>query len=213
MIKLKILNHLNKEFIEDLKVDEVFSEAPDMHIVKSVIDHNLFERMLGTNKTKNLSEVSGSGKKPFKQKGTGRARQGTSRSALMVGGYTAIAPRGDIRKKSLNKKVKARGLLYALNDKIQANELFLVDGFSDSVKTKDFIDLLKTFDLNNNKKVLFIDDKIKESFAKSSRNIINKNVLSVEGLNVYDIVKHDVIVVSKSAFLLIQALLLKRLIS
>lgn len=209
MVKIKILDSTNKN-VESLSLDSLFAESPNAYIIKQVIDHNAFCRMLGTNKTKNLSEVSGSGKKPFKQKGTGRARQGTARSALMVGGYAAMAPRGLIREKSLNKKVKAKGLLYALISKLNDDKLVVVDSFPTSIKTKDFVSFADKFGVVKSK-VLFVDDVVEYNFAKSLANVVYKNVISVEGLNVYDIIKHEYVFVSKKAMLLLQALLLKRL--
>jgi len=207
--KLKVYNSSN-QVVEELELNGVFEETPNYYVIKDVIDHQRFCAMLGTNKTKNLSEVSGTGKKPFRQKGTGRARQGTSRAAHMVGGYAAMAPRGEIREKFLNKKVKAKGLLYALIDKMINNKLIIINDFPTFIKTKEFISFSKGFDMDKNK-VLFVDRVPTYNFGKSLANVPYKNIISIDGVNVYDVVKNDTLCFTKDAFLLMQALLISRI--
>ncbi len=178
--------------------DAVFGAPVREDILARVIQWQLDKRRAGTHKTKDLGEVSGSGKKPFKQKGTGRARQGQHRAPQMYHGGVAFGPVVRSHAYSLNKKIRALGMRVALSLKAKNGKLFILDDMSaDQPSTKAF----KTaFDKNGWKSVLFVaGEQVNENFALSARNIVNVDVLPSQGANVYDIIRRDVLVLSKEA--------------
>jgi large subunit ribosomal protein L4 len=154
----------------------------------------LANRRSGTASTKNRSLVRGGGKKPWKQKGTGRARVGSIRSPLWKGGGTIFGPVPRDYSYLVPKKVRKNALKAALSQKLQENKLVLVDAITlDEVKSKKFVALMKTFKITN---ALIIDEENK-NLSLSARNVTNFKVLRPEGLNVFDIMIHDYVVLTK----------------
>ena len=198
MAKLNIIN-LKGEKVEDLKVnDEIFKANENDVVVKKALDLQLASLRQGTAKTKTRAEVSGGGRKPYKQKGTGNARQGSIRAPHYRGGGVAfgVTPRSYTFK--MNKKERVLALRSALTNKVNAKQLIVVDSLEiDSLKTKDLKNMLNTLKLSG--KVLFICGNDAENLYMASRNLENTLVLLANEINVYDILKGDTLVLTKDA--------------
>ena len=168
-------------------VDEIFNIPVKVHVLHEVVTMQLANRRAGTASTKGRSEVSGGGRKPYRQKGTGRARAGSIRSPIWKGGGVVFGPTPRSYAYRVPKKVRRQALKMALSDKLRENCLIVVDQFDlEEIKTKRFLevmDALKTED------ALIVEDRKIETLELSSRNVPNVKVLRVEGLNVYDILK------------------------
>jgi large subunit ribosomal protein L4 len=185
--------------------DEVFNCEVKRHLIHDVVTMQLANRRRGTAATKTRKEVSGGGKKPFKQKGTGRARQGTSRSPLMPGGGTVFGPHPRDYRYTLPKKVKRSALRSVLTVRYAGSSMKVLDKLElAGISTKDFNGILKVLNLS---KPLLVIDKKDEVVEKSARNIPRVKVLRVEGLNVYDIVKFDQLVLTLDALRKIEEVL------
>lgn len=196
MISIDVLN-LKKEKVGQAELDsEVFDRPVNKQILHEVVRWQLATRRQGTHMTKTKGLVSGGGKKPFKQKGTGGARQGSTRSILMPGGGTAFGPQPRNYTYDLPKKVRKAGLSIALTFLLKEGKLFILDDLSSSGKTKDFEKAMKSFGLN---KAVIIDEKTDESSRRASRNLRAYRYFSVDGMNVYDLLKYDSVVILKSA--------------
>lgn len=197
-MKLDIIN-LDKKSVGSIEVaDSVFGVNVREDILARVIQWQLDKRRAGTHKTKDIGEVSGSGKKPFKQKGTGNARQGQHRAPQMRHGGVAFGPVVRSHAYSLTKKLRALAMRVALSSKAKNGKLFILDDMTVAApKTKIFKD---AFTKNGWKSILFVSgETVNENFALSARNIINVDVLPVQGANVYDIIRRDILVLSKDA--------------
>lgn len=197
-MKVDVIN-LDKKPVGSIELaDTVFGVNVREDILARVIQWQLDKRRQGTHKTKDIGEVSGSGTKPFKQKGTGRARQGQKRAPQMRHGGIAFGPVVRDHAYNLNKKIRALGMRVALSLKAKNGKLFILDDMTAAEpKTK----VMKTaFDKNGWKSVLFVGgETLDNNFALSARNIINVDVLPAQGANVYDIIRRDVLVLSKDA--------------
>jgi large subunit ribosomal protein L4 len=170
-----------------------------------VVVMQLANRRRGTAATKTRKEVSGGGKKPFRQKGTGRARQGTSRSPLQPGGGTVFGPHPRDYSYSVPKKVRRSALRSALSVRYTGSAMKVLDKLElEAISTKNFNGIVKTFSLT---KPLFVIDKKNEVIEKSARNIPFVKVLRVEGLNVYDIIRHEQLVFTLDALKRIEEVL------
>lgn len=197
MPTLDIVNQKNEK-VGSMDLDEtVFATDVNYPLVHQVIKAQLANRRQGTAKTKVKSEVRGGGKKPFKQKGTGSARQGSTRSSLNVGGGQNFGPQPRSYEQATPKEMMRGALRSALSDRVKSKRFLIVDEFKLSgPKTKAFAELLtKNFKLE---KILIVDEK-NENLELSGRNIPKVRVLRTEGLNVYDIVRHEWIVMTKKA--------------
>lgn len=197
-MKLDVIN-LDKTAVGSIEVsDAVFGVNIREDIVARVIQWQLDKRRAGTHKTKDIGEVSGSGKKPFKQKGTGHARQGQDRAPQMRHGGVAFGPVVRSHAYSLPKKLRALGMRIALSAKAKNGKLFILDNMTATEpKTKVF---KQAFENNGWKSVLFVGgETVDNNFALSARNIVNVDVLPAQGANVYDIVRRDILVLSKDA--------------
>ena len=183
--------------------DDIFGVKVNVALVHQVIKAQLAGRRQGTAKTKVKSEVRGGGRKPFKQKGTGNARQGSSRSPLHPGGGQSFGPQPRSYEQATPKEMMRGALRSALSDRVKAARLLVVDEFKfPKIKTSDFATMLqKGLQLT---KVLIVDDANK-TLELSSRNVPHVKVLRTEGLNVYDVIKHDWIVITKKAVVGIEA--------
>ncbi len=175
--------------------DEIFAAAPRADIVARVIHWQLAKRRAGTHKVKGMGEVSGTTRKPYKQKGTGNARQGSLRAPQFRTGGAVHGPVVRDHGYSLNKKVRRLGLISALSAKAAAGKLVVLDEVSDLSKTKDVAARVKKFGWRS---ALIVDAAVAETFGRAARNVKGLDVLPVVGANVYDIVRHDTLVVTKA---------------
>jgi large subunit ribosomal protein L4 len=174
--------------------DEVFNCDVKTYLMHDVVVMQLANRRRGTAATKTRKEVSGGGKKPFRQKGTGRARQGSSRSPLQPGGGTVFGPHPRDYSYSVPKKVRRSALRSALTVRNNGSAMKVLDKLElEAISTKNFNGIVKIFSLT---KPLFVIDKKNEVLEKSARNIPFVKVLRVEGLNVYDIIKHEQLILT-----------------
>ncbi len=188
--------NLNREVTGQLELSEaIFGVPVKTHVLHEVVVSQLAKRRSGTAKTKGRSEVRGGGKKPWKQKGTGRARAGTSRSPIWRGGGTIHGPQPRDYEMHIPKKVRRLALKMALSQKVLDNEFRVIDQFKlDRIKTKDFVELMDRFELG---KTLIVLPEPDEIIEKSARNIPNVKILRSEGLNVYDLLDYHVVILSR----------------
>ena len=177
--------------------DEVWNVEVKPYLIHDVVVMQLANRRRGTSSTKTRSDVSGGSKKPYRQKGTGRARAGSSTSPVWPGGGVVFGPHPRDHRMSLPKKVKKSALRSALSQRYQeANVKFLDKLALDAISTKGFSGIVKVLSLT---KPLFVVGEKDEVVEKSARNIPYVKVLRAEGLNVYDIIRHDQFVVTLDA--------------
>jgi large subunit ribosomal protein L4 len=176
--------------------DEIFAVAPRADIMARVIHWQLAKRRSGNHKVKGMGEVSGTTRKPFKQKGTGNARQGSLRAPQFRTGGAVHGPVVRDHGYSLNKKVRRLGLLSALSQKAAEGKLVILDAVGALEKTKDVAAKVKNFGW---KSALIVDTAVEQKFLLASRNVHGLDILPVIGANVYDIVQHDVLVITKAA--------------
>lgn len=206
MGKVNVIN-LKGEKVKDITLDaKVFGSEVNEIVLKKAIDLQLASLRQGTQKTKTRAEVSGGGRKPYKQKGTGNARQGSIRAPHYRGGGVALSinPRSYTFK--MNKKERVLALRSALSMKAQAKELVIVDSLEmASLKTKDVKDMIKSLNLTG--KVLFVTSNNAENLYMGSRNLNKVNVILSEELNVFDIVNSDVVVIDEAAVKAIEEVL------
>jgi large subunit ribosomal protein L4 len=177
--------------------DSVFAVPVKPHVMHEVVLYQLAKRRAGTAKTKGRSEVAGGGKKPWRQKGTGRARAGTSRSPIWRGGGTIHGPQPRSYEMRVPKKVRRLALKMALSQKVIDQELTVLDQLHlERIKTKEFVAVLDRFQFG---KTLIVLPSPDENVEKSARNIPNVKVLRFEGLNVYDLLDyHNVLMTQES---------------
>ena len=188
--------------------DEVFAcEVNTQAIFDAVLRQQSSWRQ-GTHKVKNRREVSGGGKKPFRQKGTGRARQGSSRAVQYRGGGIAFGPTPRSHTFKLNRKVRRLALRSGLTLKAQANEMFVLDSIAmDAMKTKEFVKVLGGFKADRKSIcVVYIEDDFDNAYM-ASRNIPGVVMVTVEGLNIYDLQNADKLFMTKKAALKTQEVL------
>ena len=169
--------------------DAVFGAEVNEAVIYDVVKMQLASRRSGTASTKTRGDVSGGGKKPWRQKGTGRARSGTSRSPIWRSGGTVFGPHPRDYSYSVPKKVRKKALISALSMKFKENKMLILKDFPmEKISTKVFQKVVDIFDL---KKVLFVLADNNEILLKSSRNIKNVKMVRSEGINVYDILNHE----------------------
>ena len=199
MALVKVLNIKKQEVGEVDLPDSVFKVEPSSALVHQAIVTQLAGRRRGTASTKTKAEVRGGGKKPFKQKGTGNARQGSSRSPLMPGGGENFGPKPRSYFKAFPKKMATAAMKSALSDKLASDRIVILDEFKlDKPATQKVAAVLnKTFGM---KKALIVDTDNK-NLELSSRNLATHKFLKTIGVNVYDVVNHEWLVMSKKAAL------------
>ena len=206
MGKMNVIN-LNGEKVKDINLNKnVFDCEANEIVLKKAIDLQLASLRQGTQKTKSRAEVSGGSRKPYKQKGTGNARQGSIRAPHYRGGGVALSinPRSYTFK--MNKKERALALRSALSLKAQEKKLVIVDSLEmSSLKTKDIKAMLNK--LNITGKVLFVTSNDAENLYMGSRNLNKVNVILAEELNVFDIVNSDTLVIDEAAVAAIEEVL------
>jgi large subunit ribosomal protein L4 len=185
-----------KEKVAQVELDErVFCAEVKPHLLHDVVRMQLAGRRSGTASVKNRAMVSGSGKKPWRQKGTGRARIGSLRSPLWRGGGVIFGPFPRDYSLHMNKKVKKAALRSALSSKLQEDKLVVIDSFDLSeTKTKTLAAMLRRLEIDN----AFIIDEANSHLALSARNLPFIKVLKPEGLNVHDILKYDKLVITQA---------------
>ena len=180
--------------------DEVFGITPNQQAMYDAVVMQQASLRQGTHSTKTRAEVSGGGKKPWRQKGTGRARQGSTRATQWVGGGIAFGPKPRSYSYKLNRKVRRLALKSALSEKLAAANMVVVENVKfDAIKTKEFVKVMNAFAFET--KTLFVVD-VEEDFDNaflSMRNIPNAMMLTVDALNTFDIVNADKIVFTEAA--------------
>ena len=198
MPKVNVYNMLG-ELVEEMELNEaVFGVEVNEHVVYEVVKNQLANKRQGTQSTKTRAEVRGGGRKPWRQKGTGRARQGSTRSPQWKGGGVVFAPKPRDYSYSVPKKVKRLAMKSALTDKLQNNEIIVVDQLKfDAPKTKEMKNLLAN--IKADKKALIVMDSKDVNVIKSAGNIPNVATTLVNTLNVYDILKYNSFIITKEA--------------
>jgi len=177
-----------KVFQVDLN-DAVFGAEVNDAIIYDVVKMQLASRRSGTASTKTRSDVRGGGKKPWRQKGTGRARAGTTRSPIWRGGGIVFGPHPRDYSYSIPKKIRKKAVISALSMKFKDNKMLILKDFPmEKISTRVFKNVVDLFSL---KKALFVLDENNEVLLKSSRNMKNVKMIRSEGINVYDILNHD----------------------
>jgi len=196
-MKLTVRNLDNQEVGDIELAEEVFGLPVRRDILARVVNWQLAKRRAGTHKTKGISDISGTTKKPYKQKGTGRARQGSLRSPQFRGGAVIFGPVVRSHEFDLQKKVRRLGLKTALSAKQAEGKLVVLEEARlDDAKTKA---LRVRFDALGWASVLIIDGAVNESFARAARNLPKVDVLPEQGANVYDILRRDTLVLTRAA--------------
>ncbi len=193
------LYNMNGEKTGSMEVsDAIFAAEVNKSVLHQVIVNYLANQRQGTQSTKTRSEVSGGGKKPWRQKGTGRARQGSIRSPQWKGGGVALGPKPRDYRYSVNKKVKRIALKSALSAKYEGYEIFVIEDLKmDEIKTSTMANLLKKLDIDT--KALIVTAQNDVNVYKSARNIEGVDVASVGTMNSYQILAHDKLILSKDA--------------
>ncbi len=203
-MKLDVIN-LDSQTVGDIEVsDEIFSMPVRTDLLHRMVNWQLARRQRGTHKTKGVSEISGTTKKPYKQKGTGRARQGSLRSPQFRGGAVIFGPVVRSHAHDMPKKVRKLALRTALSAKAASGKLVVLDSTAvETFRTKEMAARLKKLGWTS---VLVIDgEKVNENFARASRNIPLVDVLPQLGANVYDILRRDTLVLTKDAIQALEA--------
>jgi large subunit ribosomal protein L4 len=193
-----MVRNLDNQEVGDIELaEEVFGLPVRRDILARVVSWQLAKRRAGTHKTKGISDISGTTKKPYKQKGTGRARQGSLRSPQFRGGAVIFGPVMRSHEFGLQKKVRRLGLKTALSAKQAEGRLIVIDAARlDEAKTKV---LRARFDALGWDSVLIIDGALDDGFARAARNLPKVDVLPEKGANVYDILRRDTLVLTRDA--------------
>ncbi|MEN8191223.1 MAG: 50S ribosomal protein L4 [Bacteroidota bacterium] len=179
--------------------DAVFGVEPNDHAIYIAVKAYLANRRQGTHKTKERNEVRGGGRKPWKQKGRGTARAGTSRSPIWIGGGTIFGPKPRNYRQKLNKKVKKLARKSALSHKASSNQIMVVEDFNfESPKTKDFESMLDALKITGKKTLLLTHDH-QENVYKSGRNVNKVSIIEAANASTYDILNNQVLLLQKSS--------------
>lgn len=187
-----------KKKVGSVDLDEaIFGAEVKEHLFYDAVRYQMARRRQGSHQTKGRTEVSGGGKKPFKQKGTGRARQGTTRAAQMRGGGVVFGPHNRDHSHKMPKKVRRAALKSALSRRVEEKAMTVFDAFEmEAIKTKDFKAVMDNFGFDS---LLLVLDSPSDTVSRSARNLPGVTVLPVTGLNVYDILNHKNLAMTKSA--------------
>lgn len=198
---------IDKNKVSEIELsDAVFDAEVNEAVLYEVVKMQMASRRRGTAETKERGDISGGGKKPWRQKGTGRARSGTSRSPLWRGGGTVFGPHPRDYSFKVPKKVRKKALMSALTLKYRGNQMVILRDFPMSeIKTKSFAEVVNRFGWD---KVLFIVDKSYPMLEKSSRNIQNVKMMRSEGINVYDLLNYEHVVLLEPSVKLIEGTLI-----
>ena len=197
MAKVSVYNMEGKEVGNMDLNDAVFGVEINEHLVHMAVVQQLANNRQGTQKAKTRSEVSGGGRKPWRQKGTGHARQGSTRSPQWTGGGTAFAPVPRDYSFKLNKKEKRAALKSVLTSKVQENKFIVVDELKlDEIKTKKFAEVMNNLKAD---KALVILGDMDTNVIKSAANIATVKTTQTSEMNVFDVLKYDTVVATKAA--------------
>lgn len=197
MATVDVLNMKGDKVSQTELPDEIFNVPVKPPVLHQVVKAQLAARRSGTACVKNRSDITGSQRKLYRQKGTGRARKGNIKSPLLRGGGVIFGPHPRSYEQKVPKKVRKLALKMALSRKLQDAELMVVDQFElPEIKTKDFVAAVQTLEAS---KALIVTTKPDEKLALSSRNIPGVKVIRCEGLNVYDILKYDKLILVEEA--------------
>ena len=197
-MKIKVYDMLGNEAGEMELSDSIFGAQINVPLMHEMVKNYLANQRHGTQSTLTRSEVSGGGKKPWRQKGTGRARQGSTRSPQWTHGGIALGPKPRKYRYSVNKKAKKVAMKSALSSKVAEGNLIVLDTLAfDEIKTKSMVNVLKALKVED--KALVVMPAPDATVIKSARNIEGVKTACVNTLNVYDIVKHDKFIITKEA--------------
>ena len=198
MPKVALFNQTGSQVGEVELNDSIFGIEPNNHVLFEAVVMQRASLRQGNHKTKIRSEVAGGGRKPWRQKGTGRARQGSIRSPQWRGGGTVFGPVPRSYSYKLPKKVRRLAIKSALSSKVVAENVLVLESLAfDAPKTKDFTSVLKGLSIN--KKALIVTASLDENVSLSARNIPGITVVSAEGINVLDVLNHDKLIMTKAA--------------
>jgi large subunit ribosomal protein L4 len=206
MAVVNVINSKAQKVSQIDLVDAIFNIPVNGSVLHEVVTMQLASRRSGSASVKHRSDVKGSGRKLFRQKGTGRARRGDIKSPLLRGGGSAFGPDPRSYAYKVPKKVRKLALKMALSSKLKQENLVVLDEFGlDTIKTMEFVKVMNAL---NTKNALIITEKKNETLELSARNVPNIKVLRVEGLNVYDILKYENVVLLESSIKSIEGRLL-----
>ncbi|UCD89334.1 MAG: 50S ribosomal protein L4 [Desulfobacterales bacterium] len=195
MAVVDVLNSKAEKVSQADLIDAIFNIDVKSNVLHEVVKMQLASRRAGSASVKHRSDVRGSGGKLFRQKGTGRARRGDIKAPLLRGGGSVFGPDPRSYAYRVPKKVRKLALKMALSSKLKANNIVVVDKIEmDKIKTKAFVELMEALNTNN---ALIVTDKKNENLERSARNVPGVKVLRVEGLNVYDILKYENLVLTE----------------
>jgi large subunit ribosomal protein L4 len=197
MPKLDVKNIAGKSVGSIDLDDAVFGAEVHEHLLWETVKWQLARRRAGTASTKRLGEVRGSSKKTWKQKGTGQARQGSRQAPHWVGGGSVFGPKPRSYEYKLPRKIKKSALCSALSLRASENKLIVLDAFGTDGKTKSVATAIAA--VGGSKKTLIVDAKSNEMLVRGAKNLASSQWLAPEGLNVYDILRHDTLVLTKDA--------------
>lgn len=198
MPKVNVLN-LSGDKVEEITLaEEIFGIEPNEHAVYEAVKNILANRRQGTQSAKTRAEVKGGGKKPWRQKGTGRARQGSIRAPQWTGGGIVFAPKPRDYSYKIPKKVRRLALKSVLSSKVQTEDMIVLDALvMEEASTKKAVEILKNIDAKEKAIVLVADGS--DNVRKSFRNIPKVATLALGEINVYDLLKYDTVVLTKEA--------------
>lgn len=198
MPKVALFNQTGSQVGEIELNDSVFGIEPNNHVMFEAVVMQRASLRQGTHKTKIRSEVAGGGRKPWRQKGTGRARQGSIRSPQWRGGGTVFGPVPRSYSYKLPKKVRRLAIKSALSSKVQAENILVLESLAfEAPKTKEFTNVLKGLSVNS--KALIVTAGLDENVALSARNIPGVTVVAADGISVLDVLNHDKLIMTKAA--------------
>ncbi|WP_195576690.1 50S ribosomal protein L4 [Paenibacillus sp. 1001270B_150601_E10] len=198
MPKVAVYNISGAQVGEIELADSVFGIEPNKHVLHDAVVMQLASMRQGTHKVKGRSEVRGGGRKPWKQKGTGRARQGSIRSPQWVGGGTVFGPTPRSYSYKLPKKVRRLAIKSALSTKVLENQIIVLDELAmNAPKTKEFQAMLNN--LKVDRKALVVVPEYNDNVALSARNIPSVKLVAADGVNVYDVLRHQKLIITKDA--------------
>ncbi len=179
--------------------DNIFAIEPNDHVIYLSVKAYLANQRQGTHKTKERSEVRGGGRKPWRQKGRGTARAGTTRSPLWIGGGTIFGPKPRNYRQKINKKVNRLARKSALSIKAKSEQIVVVEDFNfETPKTKEFVNIIDALKLNG-KKTLLLTGGTQDNVYKSGRNIAKVSICEADKASAYDLLNNQVLVVQKGA--------------